>query len=152
MLLIPSIRSVLLPWACVLLVRSMAQGTLVVEVAVAQQGTGALMVAVCPDAASFTTGKGCVQRKVEAVRPSTTLRFADLPAGRYAVKAFLDLNGNDTLDRNPQGLPGEPIGFSNDVLGKPSAVLFEKAAVPVAAEGTTVKLRLRGKAPNGAKP
>jgi|CXWK01.1.fsa_nt_gi uncharacterized protein (DUF2141 family) len=147
MLLIPSIRSVLLPWACILLVRSMAQGTLVVDVAVPQSGPGPLMVAVCPDAASFSTDKGCLQRKVEAVRPSTTLRFTELPEGRYAVKAFLDLNGNDALDRNPQGLPAEPIGFSNDVLGKPSAVLFEKAAVPVTATGATVKFRLRGMAP-----
>ncbi|HMQ74668.1 MAG TPA: DUF2141 domain-containing protein [Flavobacteriales bacterium] len=147
MLLIPSPRALFMTMACLGLVRSMAQGGLVVEVTLPAQGDGALMVAVCPDAVAFATDKGCVQRKVEAVRPVTTVRFSDLPAGRYAAKAFLDLNGNDALDKGAQGLPGEPIGFSNDVLGRPSAVLFEKAAVTVPPEGTTIRFRLRGKPP-----
>jgi len=123
------------------------QGALLVEVVLPREGQGTLLVAACPDAASFTSGRGCMQRRVEAVRPATAVRFDDLPPGRYAVKAFLDINGNNDLDRDRQGLPGEPFGFSKDVLGKPSPVLFEKAAVTVPAAGGSVRFKLRGKPP-----
>ncbi|MDR9373408.1 MAG: DUF2141 domain-containing protein [Schleiferiaceae bacterium] len=41
----------------------------------------------------------------------------NLPAGRYAVAAFHDENGNEKLDRAWNGMPQEPYGFSNGVRG-----------------------------------
>ena len=41
----------------------------------------------------------------------------NLPAGRYAVAAFHDENGNEKLDRAWSGMPQEPYGFSNGVRG-----------------------------------
>ncbi len=147
MLLIRSFRPLVVTAACATMLQVAAQGTLAVELSLPRHGDGPVMVAVCPDAASFTTDQGCIQRMEKAVRPVTTVRFPGLPAGRYAVKAFLDLNGNATLDHGDLGLPVEPVGFSNDVLGKPSAVLFGKAAVEVPAEGAVLRLRLRGRPP-----
>ena len=57
--------------------------------------------------------------------------FRDLPAGRYAVNAFHDENGNGELDTNVLGIPKEGYGFANDPpanFGPPS---FEEAAVTV---------------------
>ena len=61
------------------------------------------------------------------------LRFVlrDLPAGRYAVNAFHDENGNGDLDANVLGIPTEGYGFANDpptTFGPPD---FEEAAVTV---------------------
>ena len=73
------------------------------------------------------------------------MRFVlrDLPAGRYAVNAFHDENGNGELDANVLGIPKEGYGFANDpptTFGPPD---FEEAAVtvgdaPVTAEMTMV--------------
>src|SRR5699024_6434327 len=46
-------------------------------------------------------------RKVEAV-------FDSVPKGAYAISCFQDLNGNQRLDRNENGIPIEPYGFSNN--------------------------------------
>ena len=61
------------------------------------------------------------------------MRFVlrDLPAGRYAVQAFHDENGNGDLDSNVLGIPKEGYGFANDpptTFGPPK---FEEAAVTV---------------------
>ena len=61
------------------------------------------------------------------------MRFVlrDLPAGRYAVQAFHDENGNGDLDANVLGIPKEGYGFANDpptTFGPPD---FEEAAVTV---------------------
>ncbi|MDY0208476.1 MAG: DUF2141 domain-containing protein [Pseudomonas sp.] len=54
---------------------------------------------------------------------SATLVFTDIPAGRYAIQLFADLNDNGQLDSSPRGIPLEPVGFSNNpslLRGKPS--------------------------------
>src|SRR5262249_12725038 len=40
-------------------------------------------------------------------------RVEGLPPGDYAVRVFLDQNGNGSLDRGRSGIPTEPFGFSN---------------------------------------
>lgn len=40
-----------------------------------------------------------------------------LKPGRYAVRAFHDIDGDGTLATNPFGIPTEPFGFSNDAKG-----------------------------------
>lgn len=54
--------------------------------------------------------------------------FSDLPAGRYAIAAYLDSNGNHKLDRHWFGSPSEPYGFSNNARNTFSAPGFEQAA------------------------
>lgn len=72
---------------------------------------------------------------------STTLRGAptvvdgdtarvtfELSEGRYAIKLFLDLNGNGEVDTNFLGVPKEPFGFSNNAMGKFGPPSFDAAA------------------------
>ncbi len=42
-----------------------------------------------------------------------SVAFTHLPAGRYALIVFHDVNGNNTLDHNVFHFPAEPLGFSN---------------------------------------
>ena len=60
------------------------------------------------------------------------LRFEGLAAGRYAVLAFHDANGNGELDVNFMGIPREPLGFSRRYWGR-GAPVFAEAAVEVEA-------------------
>ena len=54
--------------------------------------------------------------------------FQGLPAGKYAVAAFHDENGNGKLDRNSLGVPTEGHGFSNDAQGTTGPPNFNQAA------------------------
>lgn len=49
---------------------------------------------------------------LEAV-PGHPSIISGVPAGRYALVAYADVNGNGRLDKNFIGIPREPLGFSN---------------------------------------
>jgi len=53
---------------------------------------------------------------------ASTVIFADLPAGQYAVMAYHDANANQRLDMRLGMFPKEGWGLSNDpkVMGPPS--------------------------------
>lgn len=74
---------------------------------------------------------GLVQGARQPVQAGKSRLEFELPEGVYAIKLFLDLNGNQKVDTNFLGIPKEPFGFSNNAkarLGPPS---FEAAAFPV---------------------
>ncbi len=53
---------------------------------------------------------------------TTTVTVPNVPAGQYAVQAFLDENGNGDVDRGMFGIPKEGVGFSRNArigLGPP---------------------------------
>ncbi|WP_273232659.1 DUF2141 domain-containing protein [Pseudomonas kuykendallii] len=57
------------------------------------------------------------------------LVLREVPAGRYAVQVYQDLDGNGQLNLSPRGLPLEPVGFSGNpsLLGgkpRPEQCLF----------------------------
>ncbi len=43
------------------------------------------------------------------------LQISDLAAGHYAIRLFIDTNGNGQLDLNTKNLPVEPFGFSGNI-------------------------------------
>jgi uncharacterized protein (DUF2141 family) len=51
--------------------------------------------------------------KVQVSDTAMVVTFSDLPKGKYAVSAYLDLNKNEQLDKNIFGIPKEKYGFSN---------------------------------------
>ena len=72
------------------------------------------------------------------------MRFVlrDFPAGRYAVNAFHDENGNGDLDTNVLGIPKEGYGFANDPPTNFGPPAFEAAAVTVGGAPTTVAMTM----------
>ena len=107
---------------------------LLIEVRGVRSDVGRIYVAVhtprtgekFPDADGMFAG---VQQQAHVGDMRFVLR--DLPAGRYAVNAFHDENGNGNLDTNVLGIPKEGYGFANDPptnFGPPD---FEEAAVTV---------------------
>ncbi|MBK6541236.1 MAG: DUF2141 domain-containing protein [Flavobacteriales bacterium] len=122
-----------------------AQADVLTEITLpAKITTGTLMLALCTDTNTFAEEFGGALRKVEASGPMVQVRFENLAPGKYALKAFLDQNGNGKLDLSPKGFPQEPFGFSNNAFGRPGPALFNKAAFPVGGEDVVVKIRLKG--------
>jgi uncharacterized protein (DUF2141 family) len=66
-----------------------------------------------------------------------------LPPGDYAIKAYLDSNGNGRLDRGALGAPTEPYGFSNDARGRLGPPSWEKARFTVGADRRELAIGLR---------
>jgi uncharacterized protein (DUF2141 family) len=66
-------------------------------------------------------------------------RFANVPAGRYAIAVGHDLNGNQRVDTNLIGLPTEQWGVSKNARPRLRAPTYDEAAFDIAAyAGETV--------------
>ena len=86
--------------------------SLTVVIANVNNRSGKLYVGLANSKASFDGESS--QRKMIDVPASgeITTVFEGLPSGRYAVRLFQDLNGNQKMDFSGQ-MPTEPFGFSN---------------------------------------
>ena len=72
-------------------------------------------------------------------------RLDGLPQGEYAVRVFLDRNGNGTLDLSRKGIPTEPFGFSNDARRRFGVPRLEVAAFRFDSPEQHVTIQLRGR-------
>jgi uncharacterized protein (DUF2141 family) len=54
-----------------------------------------------------------------------------LPAGRYAIKSFHDIDGDGKMSTNPFGMPIEPFAFSNNAKGNMGPATWADAAFDV---------------------
>ncbi|MEM9617560.1 MAG: DUF2141 domain-containing protein [Pseudomonadota bacterium] len=73
---------------------------------------GAVMVALFNSAESYKAGEPIKGVRAPISSTSQTERVENLAAGRYAIRAFHDLNGDGVLNTNPFGAPVEPFAFS----------------------------------------
>jgi len=104
--------------------------TLEVRVEGYQTGKGILRVCLFDSEDSFFNhAMVCEVQDTPINMKSISLKFSEyLPAGKYAIAVYQDINKNGVLDRNWLGVPTEPYGFSNNpstLFGPPS---FQKAA------------------------
>lgn len=65
---------------------------------------------VVADQAEWSPAKQQLRVDISASEPY--FRFVQIPEGQYAIRVFLDLDGDGKLNRSRRGLPLEPIGFS----------------------------------------
>ncbi|MCB9169217.1 MAG: DUF2141 domain-containing protein [Flavobacteriales bacterium] len=121
-----------------------AQGELTVTVHLpAEAPSGALHLALCPDDDAFRTVQGCREEVLTVRGDRGVLHFPHAPAGTYAVKVFLDVNGNGVLDKNELGIPQEPVGFSNDAIGRMGPASFKDASFAFDGTDAGIDLTLR---------
>ncbi|WP_374468236.1 DUF2141 domain-containing protein [Phenylobacterium sp.] len=89
---------------------------------------GALMVALYDAEASFDRGgKPLRALAVPVTGAAATARF-ELPAGRYGIKVFHDVDGDGRMGTNPFGIPTEPFAFSNNARGMMGPPKWAEAA------------------------
>lgn len=115
--------------------------TLYVEIAGPPAGEGPVYLALYDSAETFH-GEPLKKRRAEFAGGVARADFDRLPAGTFAVSAFLDQNGNGELDRGMMGIPLEPVGNSNNgslAFGPPD---FDQASIELAGEITEILVRL----------
>lgn len=70
------------------------------------------------------------------------IKFANLPAGNYAVAVIHDENSDGTLNRNFLGIPIEGFGFSRNPTIRTGPPQYNDSAVFVAGTNTEVQIQL----------
>lgn len=103
---------------------------------------GVVYVSVFANVSDWSQADRSVARTKIVASSSTQAVFHDLPAGTYAARAFLDLNGNGELDKNFMGMPKEPYGFSKDAPSRFGPASFADAAFELPATGLVTTIHL----------
>ena len=66
---------------------------------------------------TFMKGGGIDNFRSDARKGSMTFEFRNVEAGTYAVSVLHDLNQNQRMDFQPNGMPEEPYGMSGNDMG-----------------------------------
>ena len=104
--------------------------------------TGAVRVALYDSEAAYAGGAPVRTAIVDAAGGQPVARFADLPAGTYAAKAFHDVDGDGRMNTNPFGMPTEPYAFSNTARGNMGPARWDAAQFAVSgATAQTISIR-----------
>lgn len=91
------------------------------------QRSGALYVGLINEESATSGGFFRKTRVMVTATDEPKVTFSNLPAGRYAVQVFQDLNNNMKLDYANE-MPAEPFGFSN-VTSPTGPFSFQQSAV-----------------------
>ncbi|HET8810328.1 MAG TPA: DUF2141 domain-containing protein [Flavobacteriaceae bacterium] len=67
--------------------------------------------------------------------------FENIPAGEYAVSCFQDQNSNDKFDFEPNGMPAEPYGISNNAMNMYGPPIWSEAKFSVADKPVNLEIR-----------
>jgi uncharacterized protein (DUF2141 family) len=109
---------------------------------------GVLYLSICQDSESFertvkeSEEKNCINTS-ETLDHYSAQTNIKLPFGEYAITLFVDFNGNKKIDKNFLGIPKEPYGFSNNVIGNMSAPTFDQAKFVISGPTSqNIKLRI----------
>jgi uncharacterized protein (DUF2141 family) len=118
------------------------RGVLTIDVGNVRTAKGVVHVDVCPEA-KFLKDDCPWSANARAKLGETRVTVANLPAGRYAVQAFLDENSNGEVDRGWFGIPKEGVGFSNDAKIRFSPPKFAEAVFAFDGNARTIRFNLR---------
>lgn len=103
---------------------------------------GKVMVAVYDTADAYAAGRRAAAVALEPTGEPVLAVFPDLPAGRYAVAVFQDLDGDGRLGKSALGMPLEPYGFSRNAAGVAGPPGFDAIAVSVAEGAAETRIDL----------
>jgi uncharacterized protein (DUF2141 family) len=93
---------------------------------------GVVMVALYDSEAAYDDGGQPVRvAMIPANAESVTLTIEGLAPGRYAIKSFHDVDGDNRMSTNPMGMPIEPFAFSNNARGNMGPARWAQAVFDV---------------------
>ncbi len=75
-----------------------------------------LIIAGLYDEATFMKAAPLQGAESTIIDGKATLTFKNVTPGTYGITLFLDKNGNRTMDFEPNGMPKEMYGVSNNVM------------------------------------
>lgn len=123
-----------------------AQSTLIVPIKGPVAPSGKFLYSLYKDGVGFPDepAKAFRNGSCPAVQGENKIIIKDIPAGRYALAVIQDQNENGHLDKNKMGIPTEPFGFSNNVIGAFGPPKFHRAQFEVRpGKNELTPLRLR---------
>lgn len=94
---------------------------------------GAIMAGVYDTESAFADGDPVTGARIAVSGADATATITGLKPGRYAIKAYHDIDGDGRMNTNPFGIPTEPYAASNNApfkMGPPawSDAVFEVTA------------------------
>ena len=96
--------------------------------------TGAVMLSLVSSEDAYADKAPATGQAMAPVSGETAAAtFKGLAPGRYAIKAFHDVNGDGKMATNPFGMPTEPFAFSNNAHGNLGPAKWADAAFEVKA-------------------
>ncbi len=114
--------------------------TITVNIDKLQSEAGHIIVALHTEA-TFMKGDGIKNAKSKIVDGKVTVTFENVEAGEYAILVLHDANDNNQMDFEPNGMPKESFGASNNSMsfGPPQ---FSSAKFDVTNENLEMKIIL----------
>lgn len=104
---------------------------------------GAIMFGVYDSEDAYNKGTAVNGARVVADKADVAAMINGLPAGRYAIKAFHDIDGDGKMTTNPFGMPTEPFAFSNDAKGAMGPASWADAAFDLKADGSKISITIK---------
>lgn len=104
---------------------------------------GAVMFGVYDSEEAYNKGRSMNGARVVADKADIAAVVEGLPAGRYAIKAFHDIDGDGQMSSNPFGMPTEPFAFSNNAKGAMGPATWADAAFDVLAGETKISIMIK---------
>ncbi|MGC6517374.1 MAG: DUF2141 domain-containing protein [Candidatus Puniceispirillaceae bacterium] len=125
-------------FASIFVSSSVMAGSLTVEVTNIEKA-GEMHLAIYDKASVFEndTGEkggaadGIIEGVIEPVSAGSVVYEFDIPDGTYAIGIFIDVNGNNKMDKNFLGIPKEQYGFSQNAKGSFGPPSFEDASFTI---------------------
>lgn len=105
---------------------------------------GQILLSLYDNEAAHDAGGKPVRAAIAKVEGKTvSVVFEGLAPGRYAIKAFHDVDGDGKMKTNPFGMPLEPFAFSNNAKPVGGPARWEAASfdVPVGASETRMAIQ-----------
>ena len=100
--------------------------------------TGSIMLSLTASEDAYADkAPATAQALVPARGDTASTTFKGLAPGRYAIKAFHDVNGDGKMGANPFGMPTEPFAFSNNAHGNMGPAKWADASFEVKAGANT---------------
>ena len=97
--------------------------------------TGAIMAGLYDTEAAFNGGQPVQGVRIDIAGAEATTVISGLKPGRYAIKAYHDVDGDGRMNTNPFGMPTEPYAASNNAPARMGPPAWTDAVFEVPAEG-----------------
>ena len=103
---------------------------------------GAIMAGVFDSREAFDGDKPVQGVRIPVTGPSASQTITGLKPGRYAIKAYHDVNGDGRMNTNPFGMPIEPYAASNNAPSRMAPPAWADAAIDLVAGDNAHTIRI----------
>lgn len=104
---------------------------------------GNIMMVLFDSEEGYNTEKPMRAVMVAADNANVKTLIEGLSPGRYAVKSFHDIDGDNKMGSNPYGMPTEPFAFSNNAHGQMGPAAWADAVFEVKAGTNITKITIQ---------